>query len=66
MSSFLNSRSIPVFAIFMRQMFYESLNFLNFNKFLKLEQEYSCIPLAKGSIQVESTLPERKQKMDLE
>lgn len=55
-----------MFEIFMRQMFYESLNFLNFNKFLKLEQEYSCIPLAKGSIQVESTLPERKQKMDLE
>lgn len=55
-----------MFVIFIRQMFYESLNFLNFNKFLKLEQEYSCIPLAKGSIQAESTLPERKQKMGSE
>lgn len=45
----------------MRQIFDVVLSFFNLTEFSELEQEYAYIPLAKGSIQAGSTLPERKQ-----
>lgn len=55
-----------MFVIFMRHIFMSSLNFFNLSEFSELEQEYTCIRLAKGSFQAGDILPEKKQKMDLE